>query len=238
MDDVFTLVADAEALYEEGLREQGDARCREAIERFADDPDEEVAGQVAWCRIALAHSAYERGGELQKAGRGAEAEAAYREAIAGGYESAWLNLGILLKGAPGREDEEIAALRAALKAEEEGVAPWAAHELGVLLHYRGDAEGARACLEVAAEQGDRDIARRARRNLAFFAAGERDRAEFEKQVRILAAECADEDVDTTGSAPFLTRFSCAVAGSRLMRRLQRHRWEAGRARRARRVWSG
>jgi tetratricopeptide (TPR) repeat protein len=47
----------AQFMYESGRIEDGDARCRRLIERFdADDPEPEVAGQVAWARQMLEHS--------------------------------------------------------------------------------------------------------------------------------------------------------------------------------------
>jgi hypothetical protein len=84
----------------------------------------------------------------------AEAEAAYREAIARGFTDAWLWLGMLLATQPGREREEQAAYRAAMASENVETAAWAAGYLGNLvdLHY-DDRSGARACFEFAEKHG-------------------------------------------------------------------------------------
>jgi hypothetical protein len=73
-----------------------------------------------------------------RGGRVADAERAYREAIAAGHVAVWVYLGVLLNALPGREDDAKAALRAALDDEDPALSSHAAVSLGGMLDKLDD----------------------------------------------------------------------------------------------------
>jgi hypothetical protein len=176
---------------------------------------------------------YRRGGHM------AQAEAAYREAIAGGFTDAWLYLGVLLDTQPGRGHDEEAALRAAMASDRVETAAWAAANLGVLLDLRyDDRSAARACYEFAEKHGPRAIAFEATVRLSEILAYEGDLEGARDRARSFAIWFGDErNVDTAGgSAEISSWVRSRRAGSRysreLFRRYRRFRYRVGRRRRA------
>ncbi len=131
-----------------------------------------------------AYEAFQRGYDLHlQAGRSAEAEAAYRRAIAGGFTEAWLNLGMLIAGR-GRTDEEEAAYRAAMACDDDDTASEAALRLGNLLDLlRGNRSDARACFEFARSHGTGATRGHASVNLAMLLAYQGDREAAEEELR-------------------------------------------------------
>lgn len=110
--------------------------------------------------------------DLHRRGRRpAEAEAAYRRAIAGGYTDAWRHVGLLISGRRGRGQDEEAAYRAAMSSDHDGIASWAALRLGNLLDkLRGDLPEARSCFEVARDRGTGVTRQHAQKNLGLLLA--------------------------------------------------------------------
>ena len=111
-----------------------------------------------------------------RGGRVADAERAYREAIAAGHVAVWVYLGVLLNALPGREDDAKAALRAALDDEDPALSSHAAVSLGGMLDkLDDDMAGARELYAFAAEHGTGRVWEGATVNLAFIRATEGDR---------------------------------------------------------------
>ncbi len=95
---------------------EADLLATEIGERFGDDADDPaVRWARGWAAFPAVKALLDRGQELsERFGRGAEAEAAFREAMAlVGSPHAGVLLGSLLLGTRGRVDEGEALLRAA-----------------------------------------------------------------------------------------------------------------------------
>jgi tetratricopeptide (TPR) repeat protein len=168
-----------------------------------------------------AYEWFRRGYELHLRGRRrTEAEAAYRRAIAGGHQEAWLHLAMLISGR-GRTDEEEGAYRAAMSCDDLPTASEAALRLGNLLdNLRGDLAGAQVSFEFARDYGRLETAQQARINLAVLLAYRGEREAAGKELRIYVdTRYADEDGD-----PFHARIAKGIvsaAGGRGTRSLLR-----------------
>ena len=182
---------------------------------------------------------FRRGYELHlRGGHAAEAEAAYRQAIAAGAVDAWLNLGLLLWLQRGRETDAVAALREAMASDDVARAAHAAVELGDVLYFlRDDVSAARACYEFAERNGDLPVAFRASGQLAMLLAFDGDTEAARERIRSFSIWYGDErDVDLVGGgAEILAVGLTTLAGARLTREpFRRGRRALFRARRLRR----
>jgi tetratricopeptide (TPR) repeat protein len=155
------------------------------IETDEEEPDEEPDE---------GYDAFRQGYYLHRRGRRtAEAEAAYRRAIANGYPEAWLNLAMLIAGR-GRTDEEEAAYRAAMSCDDDASASRAALRLGELLdNLRRNLADAQACFEFARDHGSGHTRLTALLDLAALLAYQGQRQAAEKEVRSYLDERYPED---------------------------------------------
>jgi hypothetical protein len=154
----------------------------------------------------------------------AEAEAAYRDAIAGGVTQAWPYLGRLLSMQPGRERDEEAAYRAAMASDDLETAAWAAGYLGDMLDIvYDDRSTARACFEFVERHGSRTASFDATRRLAEFLAYDGDIEAARDRVRSYAISAGDErGQDMSGAtAEFFALLVSGLAGGRYTRKTWR-----------------
>ncbi len=154
-----------------------------------------------------------------RGGHQAEAEAAYRQAIAGGLTEVWLGLGILLSTQPGRERDEEAAFRAAMASENLDTAARAALHLGdLMILVYDDRSAARACFEFAEKHGARDVAFPATHRLAHLLAYEGDREAALDRTRSYAIWFGDErNRDMSGEGVSTLSMWVKVASGRYTR---------------------
>ena len=216
-----------------GMHDAGRAALDRLTTEFASVTDPEVARWVGQAWFDRGYDLYRRGGHL------AEAEAAYRQAIARDQPQAWLYLGILLATRPGRERDEAAALRTAMASDEPATAAWAALHLGNLLNLMyDDRSEARACFEFAEKHGNQAVAFDATGRLARLLAYEGDTEAARDRARRFAIWIAAErNADMSGrTAGIASLVLSSLFGGQYTRepwrRMERSRFHARRRRRS------
>ena len=170
-------------------------------------------------------------------GHRAQAEAAYRRAIAGGMSDAWLGLGSLLTTQRGREHDAEAAFRAAMASENLETAASAAIYLGELVDLtHDDLATARACYEFAERHGNREVGFRATQRLIALLAYQGDVEAAWDRMRSFAIWYGDErnvDMSSEGESgmPLLIKIASGRHTREAFRRALHLRGRVSRSRR-------
>lgn len=191
-DDCRGLVAELLKLQAEVVMAEDIAEARALLTRVVDEfSDVDDPLDSAEDRL---EDPYFRGRELiDQPGQIGAAEAAFREAAAGGYGPAWLELAVVLSWQAGREDDEERALVAALEAQQDPERlAMAGYLLGCLLHYgRGDRAAARQAFG-RASTGRGDYAVNSVKELANIAVLDGDHEARRQLVSELAGRMLEE----------------------------------------------
>ena len=222
------MVLRAEVLDDLGRAGEAAALMRSIVERFDPDESEDVAESIEaaqeWLAAEPGRRLLEQGRQLMsRIGRGAEAEAAFRAALAAGNADGSLLLGWLLVDLPGRRAEGEAALRDALDPRNQPyTVAAAAFRLGGLAYLRRDHDEARRLLTLAAEQGVGDYSPNAHGLLGVLAACDGDRVTAEREFRVqVIAEFARRDVEPDGFDVRIARLHATLNDVRATRRMLR-----------------
>ena len=147
----------------------------------------------------------------------AEAESAYRDAIAGGVTEASLDWAGRCPRSPGAERDEEAAYRAAMASDDLATAAWAAAYLGEMLDIiYDDRSAARACFEFVEKYGSRTASFKASARLAEFLAYDGEIEAARDRVRSYAIAVGDErNQDMSGKgAESIALLVSGLAGGR------------------------
>ena len=135
-----------------------------------------VAGVgFAWGQSAEVQAAFQRGAAAMRAGRSADAESAFREAVrlAPGLPDAHLDLGLVL-GREGKQDEAVASLKKAIELDPK--LPSAHMFLGIFLYQANRQEEAIAALERELERDPKSGEALMWMGIAELSAGHPERA--------------------------------------------------------------